>query len=230
MARYDGSIRINTNINTDGIRRGESSIRGSMGRISGAARKLAGIIGTAFAVGKIAQFGKEALEAASDFEAMEAQFSQVFGEMESVASESLSKVAGQAGIMEDRMKASFTKIAAFAKTTGMDTASSLKLSERAMIAVADSAAFYDRSLEETTEYLQSFLKGNYENDAALGLSATEFTRNAAANKLYGKSFIELSEAQKQLTLLTMVEDANRLSGALGQAAREADTWTNQTGN
>ncbi len=230
MARYDGSIRINTNINTDGIRRGESSIRGSMGRISGAARKLAGIIGTAFAVGKIAQFGKEALEAASDFEAMEAQFSQVFGEMESVASESLSKVAGQAGIMEDRMKASFTKIAAFAKTTGMDTASSLKLSERAMIAVADSAAFYDRSLEETTEYLQSFLKGNYENDASLGLSATEFTRNAAANKLYGKSFIELSEAQKQLTLLTMVEDANRLSGALGQAAREADTWTNQTGN
>lgn len=230
MAQYDGSIRINTNINTDGIRRGESSIRGSMGRISGAARKLAGIIGTAFVVGKIAQFGKEALEAASDFEAMEAQFSQVFGEMESVASESLSKVAGQAGIMEDRMKASFTKIAAFAKTTGMDTASSLKLSERAMIAVADSAAFYDRSLEETTEYLQSFLKGNYENDAALGLSATEFTRNAAANKLYGKSFIELSEAQKQLTLLTMVEDANRLSGALGQAAREADTWTNQTGN
>lgn len=230
MARYDGSIRINTRINTDGIRRGEADIRGSMGRISGAARKLAGIIGTAFAVGKIVQFGKEALQAASDFEAMEAQFSQVFGNLEENASQSLSAIANQAGIAEERMKNSFTKIAAFAKTTGMDTASSLKLSERAMIAVSDSAAFYDRSLEETTEYLQSFLKGNYENDAALGLSATEYTRNAAAMKLYGKSFIELSEAQKQLTLLQMVEDANRLSGAMGQAAREADTWTNQVGN
>ncbi len=230
MARYDGSIRINTLLNTLGLRRGEQEIRGSMGRISNAARKMAAVIASAFAVGKIVQFGKEALEAASDFEAMEAQFSQVFGELESAASESLSRVAGQAGIMEERMKNSFTKIAAFAKTTGMDTASSLKMSERAMIAVADSAAFYDRSLEETTEYLQSFLKGNYENDAALGLSATEFTRNAAANKLYGKSFIELSEAQKQLTLLQMVEDANKLSGAMGQAAREADTWTNQTGN
>ncbi len=230
MARYDGSIRINTNINTDGIRRGESSIRGSMSRISNAAKNMMTVLTSAFVVGKVAQFGKEILNVASDFEAMEAQFSQVFGELESVASESLSRVAGQAGIMENRMKSSFTKIAAFAKTTGMDTASSLKLSERAMVAVADSAAFYDRSLEETTEYLQSFLKGNYENDAALGLSATEFTRNAAANKLYGKSFIELSEAQKQLTLLAMVEDANRLSGALGQAAREADTWTNQTGN
>ena len=230
MARYDGSIRINTRINTDGIRQGESDIRGSMNRISGSAKKLYATLAAVFAVGKIVQFGKEALQAASDFEAMEAQFSQVFGNLEENASQSLSAIANQAGIAEERMKNSFTKIAAFAKTTGMDTASSLKLSERAMIAVADSAAFYDRSLEETTEYLQSFLKGNYENDAALGLSATEYTRNAAAMKLYGKSFIELSEAQKQLTLLQMVEDANRLSGAMGQAAREADTWTNQVGN
>lgn len=230
MARYDGSIRINTRINTDGVRQGESDIRGSMNRISGSAKKLYATLAAVFAVGKIAQFGKEALQAASDFEAMEAQFSQVFGNLEEDASQSLSAIANQAGIAEERMKNSFTKIAAFAKTTGMDTASSLKLSERAMIAVADSAAFYDRSLEETTEYLQSFLKGNYENDAALGLSATEYTRNAAAMKLYGKSFIELSEAQKQLTLLQMVEDANRLSGAMGQAAREADTWTNQVGN
>lgn len=54
--------------------------------------------------------------------------------------------------------------------------------------------------------------------------------NEAANRLYGKSFQDLSEAQKQLTLLQMVEDANKASGALGQAARESDTWTNQTGN
>ena len=71
---------------------------------------------------------------------------------------------------------------------------------------------------------------NYENDAALGLSATETTRNTAAMKLYGKSFKDLSEQQKQLTLLKMVEDANAMSGALGQAARESDTWTNQLGN
>ena len=62
------------------------------------------------------------------------------------------------------------------------------------------------------------------------MSCTEVTRNEAANRLYGKSFKDLSEAQKQLTLLQMVEDANKASGALGQAARESDTWTNQTGN
>jgi len=223
MAGYDGSIRINTLLNTrdfvSSFRRLGSSIRG-----------LLGTLGLGLGIAGLVSLGKQAIETAADFEAMESQFSQVFGELESTASKSLSKIADQAGIAEERMKASYTKIAAFAKTTGMDTASSMELANRAMVAVADSAAFYDRSLEETTESLQSFLKGNYENDAALGLSATETTRNAAANKLYGKSFIELSEAQKQLTLLRMVEDANELSGAMGQAAREADTWTNQVGN
>ena len=127
----------------------------------------------------------------------------------------MSSIAKETGIVENRMKGSYTQIAAFAKTTGMDTAESLELTNRAMVAVADSAAFYDRSLEDTTESLQSFLKGNYENDAALGLSCTETTRNAKANELYGKSFKDLSESQKQLTLLAMVEDANKLSGALG---------------
>ena len=78
--------------------------------------------------------------------------------------------------------------------------------------------------------MQSYLKGNYENDAALGISSTETTRNAAANKLYGKSFNDLSEAQKQLTLLQMVEDGNKLSGALGQAAREGGGLENVMGN
>ena len=193
-------------------------------------KKIGSAVVTYFAVDKIVDFGKACIDAAADANAMESQFSQVFGDLEGQAAENLSGIAETAGITENRMKASYTKIAAFAKTSGMETADALSIADRAMIAVADSAAFYDRSLEDTTESLQSFLKGNFENDAALGLSCTETTRNAAANALYGKSFKDLSESQKQLTLLKMVEDANQLSGALGQAARESDTWTNQTGN
>lgn len=202
----------------------------SENKISSAFKKVGAAVATYFAVDKIKDFGLNCINAASDAQAASSQFSQVFGDMEKDASKSLKGIADDTGISVNRMKGSYTQIAAFAKTTGMDTESSLGLANRAMVAVADSAAFYDRSLEETTESLQSFLKGNYENDAALGLSCTETTRNAAANKLYGKSFNDLSESQKQLTLLQMVEDANAASGALGQAARESDTWTNQTGN
>lgn len=90
--------------------------------------------------------------------------------------------------------------------------------------------YYDTSVEQATETLQSFLKGNFANDAALGLSATETTRNAAAMELFGQKYNNLSELQKQETLLKMVEDSQRLSGAMGQASREADGWENVLGN
>lgn len=212
------------------VRDMRSNTETASGGMVSAFKRVGAAVATYMTVTAIKNFGLGCIQAAADANAASSQFTQVFGELESSASTSLSGIADTAGISENRLKGSFTQIAAFAKTTGMDTEAALGLSERAMIAVADSAAFYDRSIEETTESLQSFLKGNYENDAALGLSCTETTRNAAANELYGKSFNELSEAQKQLTLLQMVEDANAASGALGQAARESDTWTNVTGN
>lgn len=175
-------------------------------------------------------FGKGAIEASAEAQAMNAQFGQVFGELEKESAASLNKIAEETGMLPNRLKGSFTQMAAFAKTTGLETADALSLTERATRAAADSAAFYDRSIEETAESLQSFLKGNYENDSALGISATETTRNAKANELFGKSFSKLSESQKQLSLLAMVEDGNKLSGAFGQAARESNSFENQMGN
>ncbi|MEK4085606.1 phage tail protein [Psychrobacillus sp. FSL K6-1415] len=175
-------------------------------------------------------FTTGAIEAAAGAQAMNAQFSSVFGELEKDSTSSLDRIAKETGMLPNRLKSSFTQMAAFAKTTGASTEEALSLSERATLAAADSAAFYDKSIEDVSETMQSFLKGNFENDAALGISATETTRNAAANELYGKSFKKLDEAQKQLTLLKMVEDGNKLSGALGQAAKESDSFENQMGN
>lgn len=175
-------------------------------------------------------FAGFSIKAAGDAAAMNAQFEQVFDGMGTQATDALKGIADETSMLPNRLKGSFTQMAAFAKTAGMDTVTALDLSSRATRAAADSAAFYDRSIEDTTESLQSFLKGNFENDAALGISATETTRNAKANDLYGKSFKDLDESQKQLTLLAMVEDGNKLSGALGQAAREGDGLENVFGN
>lgn len=204
----------------------EAQVENSINSLKSMAKTALGAIGVTLSISGLANLA----QAAADAEALKSQFTQVFGDMEQSASESLEKIASDTGVMSGRLKGSFTQIAAFAKTTGADEADALAISERALAAAVDSAAFYDREIEDVTESLQSFLKGNFANDAALGLSCTETTRNAAANALYGKSFKDLSEAEKQLTLLQMVEDANATSGALGQAARESDTWTNQLGN
>ena len=197
---------------------------------SGAFKKIAGAAAAAFSAAAVIKFGKDCVESAASVNAANSQLSQTFGNLQGNAEAAMKRVADSSGIVQSRLQGVGTSIYAFAKTTGMDSANALSMMEEALQVTADSAAYYDRSLEDTAESLKSFLKGNYENDAALGLSCTETTRNTAANKLYGKSFQDLSESQKQLTLLQMVKDANQLSGAMGQAAREADGWENVTGN
>lgn len=170
------------------------------------------------------------IESAADVKAEESAFKQTFVDLGDAASEAIGRVADSSGILQTRLNTLGSKIYAFARSSGGDATESMSLMERALQAAADSAAYYDTSVEQATETLQSFLKGNFENDAALGLSATETTRNAAAMELFGQKYNDLSEIQKQQTLLKMVEDSQKLSGAMGQAAREADGWENVTGN
>lgn len=236
----DGKVVIDVDLNGDGVSKAlkkvESDVVNTGGKIGSSVTKMSeqsvnmarnAALGITAIAGAFAGFS---IKAAGDLQATNAQFAEVFSGMESEASKSVDNIAKETGMLPSRLRGSYTQIAAFAKTTGLETADALKLTERATMAAADSAAFYDKSIEATTETLQSYLKGNYENDAALGISSTETTRNAAANDLYGKSFNDLSEAQKQLTLLQMVEDGNKLAGAFGQAARETDGLENVMGN
>ena len=177
----------------------------------------------------IVDIGKQAIDAASDVKAANAQFQQTFGELEGRATSALKSISDETGMAVTRLQGGYTALYAFTKSVGGDQETALNIAQRALSAAADSAAYYDRTMEDATETLQSFLKGNYANDAALGIAATETTRNAKANELYAKSFKDLTEAQKVDTLLAMVEAGNAASGALGQAAREADSWTNVTG-
>ena len=186
------------------------------------------------ALEKLVDLGKDfasgMITSAAELNASTAQFEQTFGEAAEAAKTNLRKISDEAGVAVTRMQGGYTQIYAFAKTAGSDSAQAMDIASRAMAAATDSAAYYDRSIEDATKSLQAFLKGNYANDAALGISATETTRNAAANKLYAKSFKDLAEAQKVDVLLSMVEAGNKASGAFGQAAREADGWENVTGN
>ena len=178
----------------------------------------------------IAGIGTVAVKSSAEMKALNSQFEQTFGELQGQATEALRSVADESGILQTRLQGVGTSIYAFAKSSGADSAEAMSLMETALRATADASAYYDRSLEETSESLMSFLKGNFANDAQLGVSCTETTRNAKAMELFGQKYNDLSEIQKQQTLLKMVTDAQALSGAMGQAQRESDGFENVTGN
>lgn len=234
MSATVGEIGLNLVLNRQGFSKSLNAVQEQANsvsnKMSAKLKKLGTAVVAAFSVAAVKNFGQQCIESAAEVNAANSQFEQTFGSMQSQAESAIATVSKNSGILKTRLQGVGTSIYAFAKTTGMDSADALNKMQEALQVTADSAAYYDRSLEDTAESLKSFLKGNFENDAALGLSCTETTRNAAANKLYGKSFTDLSESQKQLTLLQMVKDANQLSGAMGQASREADGWENVTGN
>lgn len=182
------------------------------------------------AASALKDFAGSMITTAAEVKAETAQFEQTFGDMGGTAEAAVKRVADSTGILETRLKTTGAQIYAFARANGSDVPTAMNLMEEALQAAADNAAYYDRSLEDSAETLQSFLKGNYANDAALGVSATEFTRNAKATELFGKKYNDLTEIQKQQTLLKMVTDSQKVSGAFGQAARESDGWENVMGN
>lgn len=201
------------------------TVKNNIGSVIKTASKIGAVVttvGTALAA--------VGVDTAAEVRAEASAFEQTFGDMQNTATKAIGNVAEESGILQTRLNTLGSKIYAFARSSGGDAVESMNLMERALKVAADSAAYYDTSLEQTSETLQSFLKGNFENDAALGLSATETTRNAAAMELFGQKYNDLSEIQKQDTLLKMVEDSQRLSGAMGQASREADGWENVLGN
>lgn len=193
---------------------------------------LANLVAEGFrkAIDAAKEFATSMITTAAEVKAENSQYEQAFGDLVSVADQAVTRVANSTGILRDRLTGTAASIYSFARSSGATTSEAMELMEASLMATADSAAYYDKSLEDTAETLQSFLKGNFANDAALGVSATEFTRNAKAAELFGKKYNDLSEIEKQKTLLKMVTDSQKLSGAMGQATRESDGFENVMGN
>lgn len=178
------------------------------------------------------QFAAGMIDAAAEVKATNAQFEQTFGDLSKQAATQLGEIGDAAGILPTRLKSAYTQLYAYARSSGMESAAALKFATDATYAAADAAAYYDRSLEEATEQVLAYTKGNFANDAALGFASTEATRNAQAMASLGKEYKDLDVTAGETTqvLLDQIVASQKLSGAFGQASREMDGWENVTGN
>lgn len=200
------------------------------GRIGEIFKKMAGFLGTLFAGKAIFDFGKSVVEAAATAKAINAQFESVFGELEPMARKTVKKMADEMGILPNRLNPMFSKLSAKYRGLGATTEEAMALAARGTTLAADAAAFYDKSLEETSSALNSFINGNYEGGEAIGLFANETQLAKWASDNLGVSWKDLDEKGKQVIRLQFAEAMQEASRATGQASREADGFENVMGN
>lgn len=175
-------------------------------------------------------FAVNMVETSATVQAENAQFEATFGAVAEVAEEAFDRVGESTNILSTRLRTVGTKAFAQFAGAGLDTADSMETMERYMNLAADAAAYYDISLEDADTRLRSFLRGNTEAGDMIGLFTSESQRNTYAMEKYGASWLNLTEAQKQMLMLDVAEDIYKQSGAMGQAAREGDAYENVMGN
>ena len=233
----DGIVKILTKLDESGIDKGQKSIEGKLsglkGTASGITSSMAKVAGAAFAAMGVAgatAFVKMGIESAATAAAVEAQWGQVFAGIEGPAAETLDALSKEFGVLPERLKPAMTAFESYFKSSSMSAEEALDATNRAMTLAGDGAAFYDKSLEDTSASIKSFMMGNYEAGDAIGVNTNATKVAKAYNDKYGGSFDDLNDAQKQNYLLEYVEGIYAANGAMGQGARESESYSNVLGN
>lgn len=182
------------------------------------------------AAGSLLDFGKNAIQASADIEAEISLYQQVFGELESAATGALESISQDTNILSTRLRGIGTGAFMQFKGAGVDAGNALAMMDKYTRLAADAAAAYNISVEDADVKLRSFIRGNTEAGDSIGLFTSESQRNERAVANYGKKWTELTEAQKQMLMLGVVEEIYNQTEVVGQAAREGHEWENVIGN
>ena len=211
-----------------GIRKSKSSILELGGFINAKTIAMGHMIarGAEKAFDTVASLSRRAIQTAADQEALDSLASATFGELESAANGVFDSIGKDTNMLSQQLKNVGTSAFMQFKGAGVDAAEAMTMMDKYIRLAADGAAAYNMSVDEADTRLRSFLRGNTEAGDSIGLQVSESTRASKAMEVYGKKWQTLTEAQKQMLMLNIVDAIYDQTNAIGQAAREGHEWAN----
>lgn len=219
MANYDGSIRINTKVDT-----GEA--KNNINSLGSTVKKLGGIIASAFAITKLVQFGKSAINLASDLQEAQNVVDVAFGSMSDKANAFAQSALKNYGLAELSAKKYSSTFMSMAKGMGLATDDATNMSLALTGLVGDVSSFYNIEQDLAATKLKGIFTGESEALKDLGVVMTEANLEAyALAKGFNKSMKEMTQAEKVALRYQYVTE--QLSLAQGDFARTSDSWANQ---
>lgn len=222
----DGSVIIDTRMDTSGVQNGVSAIKQSFNGLGSAVKKIGLLIGGAFAVGKLVQFGKECVELGSDLAEVQNVVDVTFTTMSDKVNEFAKNAMTSAGLSETMAKRYVGTFGAMSKSFGFSEVQAYDMSTALTQLTGDVASFYNISQDLAYIKLKSVFTGETETLKDLGVVMTQsaLDQYALANG-YGKTTSAMTEQEKVALRLAFVQ--KQLSAASGDFIRTSDSWANQ---
>nr|DAO71342.1 MAG TPA: minor tail protein [Bacteriophage sp.] len=222
----DGSVIIDTRMDTSGVQNGVSAIRQSFGGLGSVVKKIGVLIGGAFAIGKLTQFGKECIELGSNLAEVQNVVDVTFTTMSDKVNEFAKNAMTTAGLSETMAKQYVGTFGAMSKSFGFSEAQAYDMSTALTQLTGDVASFYNISQDLAYIKLKSVFTGETETLKDLGVVMTQsaLDQYALANG-YGKTTSAMTEQEKVALRLAFVQ--KQLSAASGDFVRTSGSWANQ---
>lgn len=189
-------------------------------------KRIGFLVGSAFAVGKLIQFGKESIELGSDLAEVQNVVDVTFTTMSDKVNEFAKNAMTSAGLSETMAKRYVGTFGAMSKSFGFSEQQAYDMSTALTQLTGDVASFYNISQDEAYVKLKSVFTGETETLKDLGVVLTQnaLDQYALANG-YGKTTSAMIEQEKVALRLAFVQ--KQLSAASGDFIRTSDSWANQ---
>ena len=205
----------------------EDTMNGAESTVSATAAKIAKAIGSAFVTKQIIEFGKAAVDVASDLNEVQNVVDTTFGAEGSAKINEWAKNAAEAfGESELQAKQFTSTLGAMFKSMGVAQAPMEEMSMSLAGLAGDMASFYNLDPTEAFEKLRSGISGETEPLKQLGInmSVVNLEAFAMANGIT-KSYQEMAQAEQATLRYQYIMSAT--ADAQGDFADTSDSFANQ---
>ncbi|MBE5846243.1 MAG: hypothetical protein E7300_01025 [Lachnospiraceae bacterium] len=227
MVGYDGSIRIDTKVNSQGFNRGVASMEKGVKGLTASVGKLGAALGLVVGIAALVKIGKEAIELASDLTEVDNVVSKAFGnmrgEMDSLANTAI-ETLGMSRLTAYQTGSTFMSMG----RSMLDSAEDAKVMALELTKLTGNmASFYNKSQDLVSLALKSVYTGETETLKQYGVVMTEVNlKQFAAEQGIKKQYSAMSQSEKVMLRYKYV--MNQLAFIGDDFIDTQDSWANQT--
>lgn len=222
----DGSVVIYVDFDTSSVPRAQRTVESAVGKMESALKSLAKVAASAFAFSKLIDFGKQAIDLASDLDETQNVVDTAFGDMTDMVEAFADTAIEKLGLSRLAAKQMASTYMAMGKGIGVADEASAQMAINATARAADIMSFYNLTADRANTMMKSIWTGETESFKAIGVVMSEANlQNFAYQNGINKKISAMTEAEKVQLRYNYVMAQTALAD--GDFAKTSGSWANQ---